>query len=85
VTDEQIKVTADLWNRVGALSHGRGIKTSCHFEFWGGIARASSSTVLRYTDPEVVYMIIDTAQHVIAGVDPVQLYRDHRNVAAGFT
>jgi len=85
VTDEQIKVTADLWNRVGALSHGRGIKTSCHFEFWGGIrTREQLDLFLRYTDPEVVYMIIDTAQHVIAGVDPVQLYRDHQQRCSGF-
>ena len=85
VTDEQIKVTADLWNRVGVLSKERGITTSCHFEFWGGIrTREQLDLFLEYTDPRFVSIIIDTAQHVIAGVDPVQFYRDHHARCSGF-
>jgi hypothetical protein len=35
VTDDKIKTMADLWNRVGRRTLAHGMKTTCHFEFWG--------------------------------------------------
>ena len=62
-----IKVVADLWNRVGQLTLEHGMKTTCHFEFWGAIrTREQLDTFFRYTDPELVYFFCDTAQHTIA-------------------
>ncbi len=37
-----------------------------------------------YTDPEYVFFFCDTAQHTIAGVDPVQMFRDYRDRCTGF-
>ena len=85
VTDDTIKVVADLWNRVGKLTLEQGMKTTCHFEFWGAIrTREQLDTFFRYTDPEYVYFFCDTAQHTIAGVDPVQLFRDYTDRCTGF-
>ena len=85
VTDDTIKVVADLWNRVGKLTLEQGMKTTCHFEFWGAIrTREQLDTFFRYTDPEYVYFFCDTAQHTIAGVDPVQLFRDYKDRCTGF-
>ena len=85
VTDDTIKVVADLWNRVGKLTLEQGMKTTCHFEFWGAIrTREQLDTFFRYTDPEYVYFFCDTAQHTIAGVDPVQMFRDYSDRCTGF-
>ena len=85
VTDDTIKVVADLWNRVGKLTLEHGMKTTCHFEFWGAIrTREQLDTFFRYTDPEYVYFFCDTAQHTIAGVDPVQMFRDYSDRCTGF-
>jgi inosose dehydratase len=85
VTDEKIKIVADLWNRVGRMTLEHGMRTTCHFEFWGGIrTREQLDRFFDYTDPEYVFFFCDTAQHTIAGVDPVQLFRDYRDRCTGF-
>lgn len=85
VTDEKIKIMADLWNRVGKVTLERGLKTTCHFEFWGAIrTREQLDLFFSYTDPEYVYFFCDTAQHTIAGVDPVQMFRDYKDRCTGF-
>jgi sugar phosphate isomerase/epimerase len=85
VTDEKLKIMAELWNRVGKLTLQEGLKTTCHFEFWGAIrTREQLDTFFSYTDPEYVYFFCDTAQHTIAGVDPVQMFRDYKDRCTGF-
>ena len=85
VTDDTIKVVADLWNRVGKLTLEQGMKTTCHFEFWGAIrTREQLELFFEYTDPQYVHFFCDTAQHTIAGVDPVQLFRDYKDRCTGF-
>jgi inosose dehydratase len=85
VTDDTIKVVADLWNRVGELTLEHGMKTTCHFEFWGAIrTREQLDTFFAHTDPEYVHFFCDTAQHTIAGVDPLQLFRDYSDRCTGF-
>jgi inosose dehydratase len=85
VTDEKIKIMGDLWNRVGRLTLAHGMRTTCHFEFWGAIrTRDQLDLFLSYTDPELVFFFCDTAQHTIAGVDPVQMFRDYRDRCTGF-
>ena len=85
VTDEKIKVMADLWNRVGRLTLEHGLRTTCHFEFWGAIrTRKQIDTFFAYTDPELVFFFCDTAQHTIAGLDPVQLFRQYGARCTGF-
>jgi len=85
VTDEKIKTMADLWNRVGRLTLAHGMKTTCHFEFWGAIrTREQLDTFFAYTDPEYVFFFCDTAQHTIAGVDPLEMFRAYRDRCTGF-
>src|SRR3712207_3844421 len=47
VTDDTIKVVADLWNRVGKLTLEQGMKTTCHFEFWGAIRSEEHTSELQ--------------------------------------
>jgi inosose dehydratase len=85
VTDEKIKIMADLWNRVGRLTLDHGLKTTCHFEFWGAIrTREQIDTFFAYTDPDLVHFFCDTAQHTIAGVNPIELFRAYRSRCTGF-
>jgi inosose dehydratase len=86
VTDEKIKIMADLWNRVGRMTlEQHGVKTSCHHEFWCAI-RTPDEIVKFYqwTDPRYVHYWCDTAQTVIAGQDPTDLYNQYHDRTAGF-
>nr|WP_274636108.1 sugar phosphate isomerase/epimerase [Microbacterium bovistercoris] len=85
VTDDKIKAIAELWSRVGEMTLRHGMKTTCHFEFWGAIrTREQLDLFFEYADPETVFFFCDTAQHTIAGVDPVQMFRDYRDRCSGF-
>ena len=84
VTDEKIKIVADLWNRVGKITIAQGIKVSIHHEFWCGIRSMDEiDKFYKWTDPEYVYYFCDTAQHVIAGTDPVKIYMKYHDRCAG--
>jgi inosose dehydratase len=86
VTDEKIHAMADLWNRVGKMTlDGYGIKTTCHHEFWCGIRSVEEiEKFYSWTDPKYVFFFCDTAQHVIAGVDPLKLYLKYHDRCTGF-
>jgi len=85
VTDEKIRACADLWNRIGQMTQDYGVKTCCHHEFFCGIRSAEElEKFYEWTDPRYVFFYCDTAQHVIAGVDPVELYRKLHARCGGF-
>ena len=85
VTDDKIKIVADLWNRVGKMTIEHGIKTTCHHEFWCAIRSDEEiDKFYRWTDPAYVFYFCDTAQHKIAGNDPVRLYLKYRDRCSGF-
>jgi inosose dehydratase len=85
VTDEKIAVMGEFWNRVGEMTLRYGVKTAAHHEFWCGI-RSLDEIEKFYdaTDPRYVFLCVDTAQHVIAGVDPVALYRRYADRCCAF-
>jgi inosose dehydratase len=84
VTDEKIAAVADLWNKVGEMTIAHGIKVSVHHEFWCGIRSVSEiEKFYKWTDPRYVFYFCDTAQHVIAGVDPVEIYLKYHDRCAG--
>lgn len=85
VTDEKIAVMGEFWNRVGEMTLRYGVKTAAHHEFWCGI-RSEEEIEKFYacTDPRYVFLCVDTAQHVIAGVDPVALYRRYADRCCAF-
>ena len=86
VTDEKIKNIVDLWNRVGKMTREEyNIKTACHHEFWCSIKSPEQvEKFYQWTDPRYVYYFCDTAQTVIAGLDPVALYEKYHERTAGF-
>lgn len=85
ITDDKIKIMADLWNRVGKMARDHGMKLGCHHEFWGGIRTMEQiDTFYANTDPDYVHLYIDTAQHEIASVDPVALYVKYHDRVSGF-
>jgi len=85
VTDEKIKVMGEFWNRVGEMTLSYGVKTAAHHEFWSGVRSLEEiEKFYAATDPRYVYLCVDTAQHVIAGVDPVDLYRRYADRCCAF-
>ena len=85
VTDDKLRACAELWNRVGRMTLDYGVKTCAHHEFFCGIRSAEQlRKFYEWTDPRYVFLCLDTAQHVIAGVDPVDLYLDLHERCAAF-
>lgn len=85
VDDEKIKRTADMWNRIGEMTLRYGSRLSTHHEFWGGIRSLEEiEKFYAWTDPRYVYFFCDAGQHVIAGVDPVELYERYHDRTSGF-
>ena len=85
VTDEKLRAMADIWNRVGKLTIANGIKTACHHEFWCGLKTVDEmEKFYNWTDPQYVYYYCDTAQHQLAGNDPVKLYMKYHDRCCGF-
>lgn len=85
VTDDKIRACAEIWNRVGRMTQDFGVRTCCHHEFFCGIrAREEIRKFYEWTDPRYVWWYCDTAQHVIAGIDPVALYEELHERCGGF-
>jgi sugar phosphate isomerase/epimerase len=85
VTADKIKAAAECWNRVGEASAGFGVRTTGHHEFFCAIR--TEEDILRFyewTDPRYVSFFCDTAQHCIAGIDPVALYEQLHDRCSGF-
>jgi sugar phosphate isomerase/epimerase len=85
VTADKIKTTAELWNRVGEITLQWGVQLTCHHEFFCGIqSRSDLDLFYASTDPRYVNLFVDTAQHCIASVDPVDFYRAYADRVTGF-
>lgn len=85
VTEDKIKVTGELWGKVGEITKAAGVKLTCHHEFFCGIqSRWELDTFYANTDPEYVNLFVDTAQHCIATVDPVDFYESWADRVTGF-
>ncbi len=85
VTDEKIKLMGECWNRVGEMTEKHGVHLTCHHEFYCALHhRAELDKFYAWTDPRYVHLFLDTAQHVIASVDPVDFYVQHRDRVSGW-
>jgi inosose dehydratase len=85
VTDEKLKNTAIIWNRVGKMAAEHGIRLGLHHEFENlGRRPDELEKLYRWTDPKYVWWFCDTAQHAIAGIDPVALYEKYHDRCSGF-
>lgn len=85
VSDDGLKHAAEVWGKVGEITQQYGVNLTCHHEFYGGIrTRAQIDTFYEYADPQFVKFFVDTAQHCIADVDPVDVYEAHHDRVTGF-
>jgi len=85
VTKDKIRAAAECWNRVGEMSAGFGVRTTGHHEFFCAIRTEEDIlSFYEWTDPRYVSFFCDTAQHCIAGVDPVALYLRLHDRCSGF-
>ena len=86
VTDDKLEQIAAIWTRIGKMTlEDYGVKTCLHHEFFCGIH--SREQILKFyamTDPKYVFLYLDTAQHQISGVDPVELYLQLHDRIGGF-
>ena len=85
VTDEKLHNIADYWNRIGKMLASHGINLACHHEFFTATSRAEElEKFYSWTDPQYVKFCLDTAQHTIAGLDPVALYVKYHDRTTAF-
>lgn len=71
---------AEGWNRVGAATAGVGVGVSLHVDCLSAAADAKTlDALLEATDPALVGLTLDTAELTVAGLDPVAVYRRHRD------
>jgi sugar phosphate isomerase/epimerase len=85
VGDDQIKAAAELWSRVGEMTLSYGVKIGAHHEFFCGIRNADEvEKFYEWSDPRYVFFFLDTAQHAIAGLDPVALYERWHDRVTGW-
>lgn len=84
-TDDHLKHAAEAWAKVGEVTQQYGVNLTCHHEHYAGIRnRRQIDTFYEYADPQYVKFFVDTAQHCIAGVDPVGVYEAHHERVTGF-
>ena len=72
------KTLADFLNRLGAAVSHEGIQLALHTEI-GSIfcARRDIDLIMLLTDPEYVWLCVDTGQIVLAGSSPIDVVDSH--------
>jgi inosose dehydratase len=77
-TPEQLRTIADGLNTLGKGTREMGLKLGFHPHLWSAIQNEGEmNAVLRMTDPELVYLVPDTAHLALAGMDPVRVLSEH--------
>lgn len=80
LTEDDIAISAEGWNQVGAAIADLGIKVSLHADCLGAAADPEVTAVLlEQTDPAYVGLTIDTAELTVADQDPVEWCRRFRD------
>lgn len=71
-----LRTLADLWNEVGELAAGHGVQVAMHLDCLSAVRTGESiARLLDATNPGSVGLCIDTAELVLAGLDPLEVYR----------
>jgi inosose dehydratase len=77
---DALATAADGWNQVGAAMAGLGVRVSLHVDCLSAAADVKIlDGLLAATDPAVVGLTLDTAELILAGLDPVAVYQRHRD------
>jgi len=73
-SEDQLKRLADTANEIGRRTKKYGVKLSLHPHMWGPMEREHDfRTVMKLTDPNYVYLIMDTGHNVLGGMDVVKI------------
>jgi sugar phosphate isomerase/epimerase len=73
-SDDQLKGLADTANEIGMRTKKHGVKLSLHAHMWGPMEREHDfRRVMELTDPNTVYLIMDTGHNVLGGMDVVKI------------
>lgn len=77
-TDDQLKTMSSTLNRLGRRTAAIGIRLAPHPHIWSPLEREHEvRRVLELTDPDLVYLVMDSAHLTLGGMDPVELIRDY--------
>ena len=80
LTADAIAAAAEGWNQVGEATSRLGVTVSLHVDCLSAAADATTlDALLEATDPALVGLTLDTAELTLAGLDPVAVYRRHRD------
>lgn len=73
-TDDHLKALADTANEIGMRSKRYGVKLSLHPHIWGPMEREHEfRRVMELTDPNYVYLCLDTGHNVLGGMNTVKI------------
>jgi sugar phosphate isomerase/epimerase len=73
-SDDQLKALADTANEIGRRTKQYGVRLSLHAHLWGPMEREHDfRTVMSLTDPNYVWLILDTGHNLLGGMDPVKI------------
>lgn len=74
--DPLLKHLATLWNEVGTLAATHGAQVALHVDCLSAVRTEDSiARLLDATNPQTVGLAIDTAELVLAGLDPLAVYK----------
>ena len=74
VTDDKIKMVAELWSKIGEITRQEGIETSLHVDFLCGVRNLHEiEKLLKWSS---VGLTLDTAEFTIAQIDPIEFLRE---------
>ena len=73
-TDDHLKALADTANEIGMRCKPFGVKLSLHPHIWGPMEREHEfRRVMELTDPNNVYLCLDTGHNVLGGMNTVPI------------
>jgi len=73
-SDDQLKALADTANEIGQRTKKYGVRLSLHAHLWGPMEREPDfRKVMSLTDPNYVWLILDTGHNVLGGMNPVKI------------
>jgi inosose dehydratase len=77
-SDDQLKRLADTLNEIGRQTIAMGVRLAPHPHIWGPMEREHEiRRVMELTDPEYVWMTVDTGHIVLGGANAAQIIDDY--------
>ena len=73
-SNDQLKGLAETANEIGIRTKKYGVRLALHPHMWGPMEREHDFRfVMEHTDPNYVYLIMDTGHNVLGGMDVVKI------------